>query len=72
VMHVDGDADQSKGDFDKAVPHHHGSCQGQFLDLPAPGALVPVVAVVSVKPFPTGLAARPSRAVNPGLRPPAA
>jgi hypothetical protein len=27
VLHSEGDADQSQGDGDKAVPHHHSTCQ---------------------------------------------
>lgn len=27
-VHSDGDRDQTQGDSDQAVPHHHGGCQG--------------------------------------------
>lgn len=36
-LHPDGDADQVAVDSDKAVPHHHNSCNGH--DLAAPLAV---------------------------------
>jgi hypothetical protein len=33
-VHTDGDADETQGDADRAVPHHHGSCHGAASVLP--------------------------------------
>jgi hypothetical protein len=33
-LHPDGDADQVAADSDKAVPHHHNSCNGHHLAAP--------------------------------------
>ncbi len=37
-IHSEGDADQSPGDSDGAVPHHHGSCHGHGLAMPVSGS----------------------------------
>ncbi|WP_375195313.1 hypothetical protein [Sphingobium sp.] len=34
VVHSEGDADQSTGDRDSLMPHHHGSCHGGSACLP--------------------------------------
>lgn len=34
-VHGDGDSDQSQGDADKAVPHHHTNCQNAPIVAPA-------------------------------------
>jgi hypothetical protein len=72
VVHSNGDADQSKGDADKAVPHHHGSCQG-------PSAFAPII---TSGDLPIALAAPTAPehvttaihrwSTGPGLRPPIA
>ena len=36
-IHYEGDTDQSPGDSDKGVPHHHGSCHGHCLFTPVSG-----------------------------------
>lgn len=33
-VHSDGDRDQTQGDSDQAVPHHHGNCHGSASLLP--------------------------------------
>jgi len=33
-VHSDGDSDQSQGDSDRAVPHHHGGCHGSVSLVP--------------------------------------
>jgi hypothetical protein len=33
--HAEGDADEVPADADKAYPHHHGTCQGHPIGLPA-------------------------------------
>jgi hypothetical protein len=71
-VHSDGDADQSQGDADKAMPHHHGSCHS------AP-AFVPVASTDEVhaltRSAPSFIpAATVSKrwAIGPDLRPPIA
>jgi hypothetical protein len=72
VVHSNGDADQSKGDADKAVPHHHGSCQG-------PSAFAPIITSGDL-PIALAAPAAPEHATTaihrwstgPGLRPPIA
>ncbi len=72
TVHTDGDADQSQGDADKAMPHHHGTCHGQSLDVPATEALSSMVRADSLRPFPEPASAIASHLVDPALRPPAA
>lgn len=43
-VHSDGDADQSQGDSDQAMPHHHGSCHGAASLLPVRLVAVDLVA----------------------------
>lgn len=72
VIHSDGDADQSQGDADKGIPHHHSSCQGASAFMPIGiGGDGPIRRAALVVPH------RPTRAVplwadDPGLRPPIA
>ena len=73
AVHSEGDADQSQGDSDKAVPHHHGTCHGPSLNLPAADDdLAAMVRVDGMRPFPGSGPAISSHVVDPGLRPPAA
>ncbi|MHA3793464.1 hypothetical protein [Sphingomonas sp. YL-JM2C] len=71
AVHSDGDADQSQGDSDKAMPHHHGSCHGPAAPVPASMALDHGVATASDY-VGRRAAALPSRALDPALRPPQA
>lgn len=71
-VHNDGDADQSQGDADKAVPHHHGTCLGSSLDLPATEALSLVARPVALRPVAIPDRKLPSNLVDPALRPPTA
>jgi hypothetical protein len=71
-VHSEGDADQSQGDSDKAVPHHHGTCHGPSLNLPATGELAAMARAGGMRPFAGSDAAIASRLVDPGLRPPTA
>jgi hypothetical protein len=71
TVHSDGDADQSQGDADKAMPHHHGTCHGQTLDVPATEALSSMARADSLRPFPEPANAIASHLVDPALRPPA-
>lgn len=71
-VHSDDDADQSQGDADKAMPHHHGTCHGQSLDIPANTAPTSLARVGNLRPFPTSDSATASHPVDPALRPPTA
>ena len=72
AVHSEGDADQSQGDSDKAVPHHHGTCHGPSLNLPATDELAAMARAGGMRPFADSDAAIASRLVDPGLRPPTA
>lgn len=72
AVHSEGDADQSQGDSDKAVPHHHGTCHGPSLNLPATDELAAMVRAEGMRPFPGSDSAIASRLVDPALRPPTA
>jgi hypothetical protein len=72
AVHSDGDADQSSGDSDKGMPHHHGTCHAQPLDLRAAGELTSVSRQADLRPFAARDEAIASRLVDPALRPPAA
>lgn len=71
ALHSEGDADQSQGDADKAMPHHHGSCHGPAAAVPVTMALDPAVDGGSGY-IGRRVAALPSRALDPALRPPQA
>lgn len=71
-VHSDGDSDQTQGDADKAMPHHHGSCHGSsaFVPMTANDMLLPIHADIPGQALAT---AAPKRwATGPGLRPPIA
>ncbi len=72
TVHSEGDADQSQGDMDQAIPHHHGTCHGSSLDMPASGTLASAMGTDRLLPFPAPASAFASRLVDPALRPPAA
>lgn len=72
TVHSNGDADQSPGDADNAIPHHHGTCHGQSMDVPATNALSSTTLADTVRPFPTSDSPTVSHLVDPALRPPAA
>jgi hypothetical protein len=72
AVHSEGDADQSQGDSDKAVPHHHGTCHGPSLNVPATDGLPAVARAVGMRPFTASDTAIASRLVDPALRPPTA
>lgn len=70
AIHINGDSDQSKGDSDKAVPHHHGSHQ-------SPSAFAPFITSGDL-PIAMNAYAAPEHvttaihrwSTGPGLRPP--
>ncbi|OYX96368.1 MAG: hypothetical protein B7X90_11795 [Novosphingobium sp. 17-62-19] len=71
-VHSEGDRDQSQGDADKAVPHHHGGCHGAA-SLISPRAHVPVL--LDLRTEPTGYVdstALGRWSPGPDLRPPIA
>lgn len=71
-VHSEGDQDESQGDADKGVPHHHASCHSNFAAAPQTTSDLLVVRPAQL-PTPlidTSGAAR--RAVGPDLRPPIA
>lgn len=72
VLHQEGDADQSSGDADRAVPHHHGGCHGHHISTAANGAALDIVIREADLPPPHQSTARVQRAVDPALRPPIA
>lgn len=72
AVHSDGDADQSQGDADRGVPHHHSSCHGLSLKVPETNRLMALVGAGSMRSVPQSDDAGPSRLIDPGLRPPAA
>ncbi|TPG47156.1 hypothetical protein EAH76_22370 [Sphingomonas glacialis] len=72
TVHSDDDADQSPGDADNAISHHHGTCHGASLDVPATEALPMLVRADSLRAVSAPDSAPASRAIDPALRPPAA
>lgn len=71
-MHSEGDADQSQGDSDKAIPHHHGTCHGPSLHIPSSDNLSSMAAADGLRPFPAADNATASYRLDPALRPPTA
>ena len=45
--HVQGDADEVPADADKAYPHHHGTCMGHPIGLPAAEFATPCTSPVA-------------------------
>lgn len=69
TVHDDGDAGQAQGDSDKAAPHHHGSCHGQFAALPSDAAMDGAFGSKARVAIADASTLRP-RSVDPALRPP--
>ncbi|TVV74353.1 hypothetical protein [Sphingomonas solaris] len=72
AVHSDGDADQSQGDADKAMPHHHGTCHGQSLNVPATDEVVSMARATGLLPSPAVVSPMASHLVDAALRPPTA
>lgn len=70
-VHSEGDADQSQGNSDKGVPHHHG-CHGAASFLPARAAEATIFAIVTEALMSVEEAAPGRWTVGPDLRPPIA
>jgi len=71
-IHTDGDSDQSPGDSDRGMPHHHGSCHGHGLFAPVSGPSHALVDGTSTKfDFPA-FDAFARWSIGPALRPPIA
>lgn len=72
AVHSEGDADQSQGDADKAIPHHHGTCHASSLDVPRNDMLASRMGANALRTFPAPTDSFTSRLIDPALRPPAA
>jgi hypothetical protein len=72
TVHSDGDADQSQGDADTAMPHHHATCHGESVSMPSLDAVSWMERVSAERPFPAPDSATETHLVDPALRPPAA
>lgn len=70
-VHTDGDKDQTQGDADKGVPHHHGTCHGQVAPAPTASALNYHASTTAAFAGSTS-AALNARTIDPALRPPIA
>lgn len=69
VIHSDGDGDQSSGDSDQAMPHHHGSCHGSAF-VPARG-IEPATVFAALAPHNMSNSVPLTRwTTGPDLRPP--
>lgn len=69
-VHMEGDADQTSGDADKGIPHHHGTCHASAMYVPASGELFAHVRDAGLRArLPADLALASQR-VAPDLRPP--
>ena len=71
-VHDEGDADQSQGDADRGVPHHHANCHGGASFLPSRD-LVPQLQNVLKERLPAARTHALGRWIaGPDLRPPIA
>ncbi len=70
AVHEDGDADQSQGDSDKAMPHHHGTCHSSAMQIPSTDELPPSLDGARMSPQAGADQVLASSTVAPGLRPP--
>lgn len=72
-VHGDGDAAaDTDGDTGKAALHHHGNCHAGTFSMPQRGTLPILTAQTAGPATLTHARGLPSRAIDPGLRPPAA
>ena len=70
-VHTDGDSDQSRGDSDNAMPHHH-SCHGTAAFVPATAESIHGVALSAERAVALAHAPPMRWSVGPVLRPPIA
>lgn len=70
-VHSEGDADQSRGDADNALPHHHGGCNGAAF-IPADTQDIEAIMPAFVPPVALAPIAGARWMAGPGLRPPIA
>ncbi|MFW2852678.1 hypothetical protein ACM61V_12235 [Sphingomonas sp. TX0543] len=70
AVHTDGDADQSQGDSDKAMPHHHGTCHSSAMQIPSNDEVRPSLDGARMGPLAGADTVLASSTVSPGLRPP--
>lgn len=71
-VHTENDADQSPGDSDRGVPHHHGSCHGHGLSTPVSDSSNTLTSGASAKLYFPASDVFARWAVGPALRPPIA
>lgn len=71
-VHSDGDMDQTQGDTDKAMPHHHGGCHGSSAFVPtlANSDMISLALTAPVV-IPQPISSK-RWAIGPNLRPPIA
>ncbi len=72
TVHADGDADQSQGDADAAIPHHHGTCHGQAMQIPRGDEVPTSLGLAGLRGIAADDRELPSSTADPALRPPAA
>lgn len=72
VVHTDGDADQSQGDSDRGMPHHHGGCHNVPGFMPATASDILFSRMPEVIPFRPVAVGNKRWLVGPDLRPPIA
>lgn len=71
-IHSEGDADQSPGDSDRTLPHHHGGCHGHSLFAPVSGPSHALVDGPSAKLYFPASDVFARWSIDPPLRPPIA
>lgn len=71
-VHMEGDADQSQGDLEKAIPHHHGTCHGAAMSVPSPSTLKTASLDDALRPIAPAGDRLTSTGADPALRPPTA
>ena len=70
--HTNGDGDEVPADGDKGYPHHHGSCHGHHIGVPAMLDSIASMRVGRVPRMPRGPDEMADAHPDPGLRPPIA
>jgi hypothetical protein len=71
-VHSEGDSDESQGDADKAVPHHHTSCHSGFASVPQATNNLLVLSPAKVRNRMFDSPSLDRWAIGPDLRPPIA
>lgn len=71
-VHSEGDADQSRGDADKAIPHHHNNCHGGSALSPRRETKINISPFIALSGFFDSAVALGCWISGPDLRPPIA